>query len=113
MLFIICPANDKKGPAFGNRDVAAFFVVTDPLFTIMLPSMMRFLPKSAESRREFFRTGARCGLLTVLGVAVALVSKRRLAGQRCINRGVCGGCAAFERCGLPQALSAKQAQAGG
>jgi hypothetical protein len=72
---------------------------------------MRFLPERAESRREFFRTAARGGLLALLGAAVALAARRQaLAGQHCINRGLCGGCPVYADCGLPQALSAKQAR---
>jgi hypothetical protein len=66
------------------------------------------------SRREFFRAGARYGLLGVLAALAAVTgAKRRLSGQHCINRGLCSGCAVFERCGLPQALSVKQARPGG
>jgi hypothetical protein len=72
---------------------------------------MRFLPPKAESRREFFRAAARYGLLTVIGAAASLAARPRgLGGQRCVNRGICSGCAIFDRCGLPQALSAKGAR---
>ena len=63
------------------------------------------------SRREFFRASARYALLTLVGVVAALSARPRIArGQRCVNRGICSGCGIFAVCGLPQALSAKQAQ---
>ncbi|HEY5915564.1 MAG TPA: hypothetical protein VJA21_33690 [Verrucomicrobiae bacterium] len=74
---------------------------------------MRFSPKEAESRREFFRATARYSLLGAIAVAATVLGKRRLGSQDCINRGICSSCTVFESCGLPQALSAKQARAGG
>ena len=68
----------------------------------------------ASGRREFFRAGARYGLLGILAVLATLTgAKRQLAGHRCLNRGLCNGCGVFAVCGLPQALSAKQAKQGG
>jgi hypothetical protein len=53
--------------------------------------------------------------LAILG-GLAAVSGRlagreaaRPAGQVCISAGICRGCAAFEDCWLPNALSAKEA----
>jgi hypothetical protein len=43
-------------------------------------------------------------LAAVTGVLVA-----RQGRQACVNNGICRGCAAYDECGLPQALSAKQA----
>jgi hypothetical protein len=64
------------------------------------------------SRREFLRATARGGLLAVLALAAALAARSRgPSGQSCVNQGICGGCAAFPGCGLPAALSAKQARA--
>ncbi len=72
---------------------------------------MRILPEEVESRREFFRASARYGLLVLLGAAASLAARpRELRGQHCVNLGICGTCAAFAGCGLPQALSAKRAQ---
>jgi hypothetical protein len=65
------------------------------------------------SRREFLRGGARYALLTALGAVSATLVQRsggKLAGQTCINQGICRGCGTFADCGLPQALSAKQAK---
>jgi len=60
-----------------------------------------------EKRREFLRTIA---LMLVLGGAVAGVgSLTRKAGETCVNQGICRGCPVFDGCGLPQALSAKDA----
>jgi len=73
---------------------------------------MRVLPGESGSRREFFRGGARHVLTGLLAVAAGVLGRRMvLPGQQCINRGICRGCATFEDCGLPSALSAKQAQA--
>lgn len=67
---------------------------------------------NGASRREFLRGGARYTLLAGLAAVSAALFKRsggRLAGQTCINEGICRGCTAFEACGLPQALSVRQA----
>jgi len=67
-------------------------------------------------RREFLRGGARYALLTALGVVSASLYKRsggKLSGQTCVNQSICSRCIAFTGCGLPQALSAKQAKGGG
>jgi hypothetical protein len=72
---------------------------------------MRFLPDEVESRREFFRAAVRYGLLTLVGVATYLAGRPRgLSGQRCVNQGICSSCGVFAECGLPQALSARQAK---
>jgi hypothetical protein len=68
-------------------------------------------PNESANRREFLRGGARYALLAGLAAVSAVLVKRRAAslpGQTCINQGICRGCGAFEDCGLPQALSAKQ-----
>lgn len=72
-------------------------------------------PFYAANRREFLRGGARYALLAGLAAVSAVLVRRRgagLLGQTCINQGICRGCGAFEDCGLPQALSAKQATQG-
>jgi hypothetical protein len=74
---------------------------------------MQYSPEKVDSRREFFRDTARYSLLAAVGAVVALTTRRRgPGGQRCVNRGVCSGCGRFIACGLPQALSAKQAKKG-
>ena len=68
--------------------------------------------KDAANRREFLRGGLRYALLTALGAVSATLARKpgaAMPGQTCINQGICGGCDAFAGCGLPQALSAKQA----
>jgi hypothetical protein len=68
-----------------------------------------------RSRREFMRF---CGRLAVLGAAAyyaarLFISGRvTLSGQSCSNRGVCSACRSYSRCGLPQALSRRQALEG-
>lgn len=75
---------------------------------------MRFSLEKAAGRREFFRDGVRYSLLTLLAVGGGLLGRRgQLSGQRCVNRGICSGCVAFNDCQLPAALSAKQARTGG
>jgi hypothetical protein len=61
-------------------------------------------PLAGPSRRTFLRNAALGGLAAVTGVLVA-----RQGRQACVNNGICRGCAAYDECGLPQALSAKQA----
>jgi hypothetical protein len=72
---------------------------------------MQFSPEQVESRREFFRAVARYGVLGLVSAVAALAARpRKLAGQRCINSGICCSCGVFAACGLPQALSAKRAK---
>jgi hypothetical protein len=68
------------------------------------------------NRREFMRDGFRYAVLTGLAAVSATLFKRsggKLSGQTCINQGICRNCTAYTRCGLPQALSARQAKRGG
>jgi len=65
-----------------------------------------------SNRREFFRGGARYALLAGLATVSAVLVRKRgapVAGQTCVNRGFCRGCGGVADCGLPQALSFKQA----
>lgn len=69
-----------------------------------------------QSRREFFRSGARVAALGVLGAVAALLGRRAFNGpgqavgkQTCSNQFICSGCASFDGCGLPQALSRREA----
>ena len=63
------------------------------------------------SRREFLRTVARGAALGLIAPAAWLAARKKAGppAHRCINGGVCPGCGAFERCGLPAALSARHA----
>ncbi len=73
--------------------------------------MNRHSANSSAGRRQFLRDGLRYtalgGLAAVTGKLVARQAARP-AGQTCISAGICRGCAAFDDCGLPQALSAKE-----
>jgi len=70
---------------------------------------MRFFRERLENRREFFRAAVRYTFLGLIAAAGALSARTsRLAGQRCVNLGVCSNCQRFARCELPAALSAKQ-----
>lgn len=71
---------------------------------------MRFSLDPVENRREFLRSAARYGALGLMVAVSAVLGRSRLRGQTCVNQGVCGGCAVFNRCGLPAALSVKQHQ---
>lgn len=62
-----------------------------------------------SSRRDFLRGVLRILLLGGLGAGIAALIARPC--ETCVNAGICRGCAAFDDCGLPQALSAKQAKA--
>lgn len=69
----------------------------------------------ARSRREFIRF---CGRFALLGVAAYYAARLfirgqvSLTGQSCSNQGVCSTCRVSSRCGLPQALSRRQAREG-
>jgi len=68
--------------------------------------------KAAVNRREFLRGGARYTLLAGVAAVSALLARKRgavLPGQTCINNSICRGCNVVGDCGLPQALSFKQA----
>jgi hypothetical protein len=62
------------------------------------------MPLAGPSRRRFLRNAALGGLAVLTGTLAA-----RHGRQVCVNDGLCRGCPAFEDCGLPQALSAKEA----
>lgn len=67
-------------------------------------------PNPNAGRRQFLRDALRYTVLGGLAVIGGkLAARPHAAGQVCISAGICGGCAAFEDCGLPNALSAKQA----
>jgi len=104
----------KKGSGFDKTDVAAIPFPEESFSDKFSHLNMRFSLKNAANRREFFRAGTRyisLGMLIIFGVVFG--RRNQLSGQRCVNRGICTGCVAFSSCGLPAALSAKQAQAGG
>jgi len=64
------------------------------------------------TRRQFLHGVARNGGLTALAVLGILLGRRRRStepSETCVHGGICRGCPAFDGCGLPQALSAKQA----
>ena len=69
----------------------------------------------AATRREFLHGGARYAALAGIAAVVAAVAGRHddtLPGQTCVSNGFCRGCAVVSDCGLPQALSFKQATKG-
>jgi len=64
-----------------------------------------------QSRRQLFAGALRYVTLGLFAAgAGSVVAKRRrlLREGKCINGGICCGCEVFEKCGLPQALSAKE-----
>jgi len=58
---------------------------------------------TAGNRRDFLRNAALGGILGLVGTLAA-----RSTRQDCINEGICRGCAAYNDCDLPQALSARR-----
>jgi hypothetical protein len=73
--------------------------------------MSRHSPNAGAGRRQFFRDGLRYAILAGLAaVSGKLIARQaaRPSGQVCISAGICRGCEAFDDCGLPQGLSAKE-----
>jgi hypothetical protein len=67
--------------------------------------------EQAQSRRQLLEGILRYATFGLLGAGAGAVyaKRRRLVREgKCINRGICRGCEAFAKCGLPQALSAKE-----
>ena len=68
-----------------------------------------------QNRRKVLADAVRystLGLLSAVG-GWAFAKRRRLVREgKCVNTGICRGCRVYEKCGLPQALSAKQVLAG-
>src|SRR4029079_4085586 len=105
---------DKKCAGFANPAVAASCPVLDRLLQFAINrSIMSFLPTAGSTRRKFFRDAVRYALLSALAGLASVTGTRRLRGQTCVNRGLCGACVAFAGCGLPQALSVKSFRRGG
>jgi len=76
----------------------------------------RIPPGEALARRGFFRAIARAaagGALAGLGVVLAFSGRGPAKEDPCLRMGVCRGCDRAEDCGLPQALSIRQALADG
>lgn len=79
------------------------------------PTMKTERTETRASRREFLRSGARYTLMAGLTAVAAMLARKRpttLPGQTCINNSICRGCTVVHNCGLPQALSFKQATTG-
>ena len=73
------------------------------------------LASIAANRREFLRDGLRVALLGGVAVVAGTLARRnsqRLPGQTRTGAGLCRGCAVVEDCGLPSALSFRQATKG-
>ncbi|HUW17937.1 MAG TPA: hypothetical protein VMW16_01390 [Sedimentisphaerales bacterium] len=65
----------------------------------------------SSGRRELLTGVVRYAALGLLGAAggAVLAKRRRLVREgKCVNGGICRRCEVFEKCGLPQALSAKE-----
>ena len=52
------------------------------------------------------------GLIGAMGGSIFARRRRLIREDKCISKGICSGCEVFEKCGLPQALSAKEVLAG-
>jgi hypothetical protein len=88
---------------------------TDPAQGVLF-SHMNETGQGRGDRREFLRGSARYALLTTLAALSAALFKHsggKLSGQTCSNQGICCGCSAYAGCGLPAALTRKQATSGG
>lgn len=76
---------------------------------------MNHIPPKAN-RREFFSGVLRYGALACLAGAggLAVAKRQRLVREgKCINDGLCRGCAVYSSCDLPTALKVKQSSEGG
>jgi hypothetical protein len=94
---------------FAKSVVDGFSLPQQSPFVSINEVFMRFSPRAAESRREFFRSAGRYGLAGALLVLSEESLRRRLANpDRCVKEGICNSCAVFAECGLPPALSARQ-----
>jgi hypothetical protein len=74
--------------------------------------MNKLAANPGASRRQFLRDGIRLAVLGGLSAVGGKLAGRAAAlpaRQVCISAGLCRSCAVFEDCGLPGALSAKQA----
>ena len=71
--------------------------------------MSGLLGESHARRRFVVRAlrGACLGLLAIGGGAAFVKRRKLLREGKCLNRGMCRGCAVFEDCGLPRALSTR------
>ncbi len=68
-------------------------------------------PGEMQSRRRLLECTLRYSTLGLLGAVGgwAFAKRGRLIREgKCVNGGICRGCRVYEKCGLPQALSAKQ-----
>lgn len=72
--------------------------------------------KKEISRRDFLKKSARGGILLLLGALIGgLAAKKKinLPGDKdCINNSICVRCRINNNCGLPQALSYRDAGRG-
>jgi hypothetical protein len=65
-----------------------------------------------QNRRKLLTDALRfagVGLLSLVSIASVLKRKGLKYEGDCINSSICGGCRIYEDCGLPQAISRKQA----
>lgn len=68
-----------------------------------LPTNLRLVPGEGASRREMFRACLRfAGLAGLAALCGLLCGRVRVSGAECGRPGACRGCAAFDRCALPQ-----------
>lgn len=73
------------------------------------------LAQAKPDRRDFLRNGLRVALIAGMAAVFGTMARRgslRLPGQTCTGDGLCRACAEAEGCGLPQALSFRQATKG-
>jgi hypothetical protein len=68
-----------------------------------------------HERRQIMIGALRYAAAGAMGIGIigAVFKRRKLGADHvCIDRGVCTGCAVYEECRLPRALSRKQALKG-
>ncbi|MBI3920716.1 MAG: hypothetical protein HY318_04795 [Armatimonadetes bacterium] len=82
------------------------------ILSVSREEMVKPLHDMDRDRREFFRSLGRCvgvGSLGLIGGAL-ITKKGPRQAEECFNRGICAPCSKVKGCGLPQALSYRQAR---
>jgi hypothetical protein len=106
-----CPAKPERSRVRGEGRVPAPHA--HPPKTACEHGTHRITPGDTLGRRDFFRAIARAAAgagLAGLGAVLAFSGRGRAAEDPCLRMGICRGCDRVDDCGLPQAISLREAQ---